>query len=165
MLRIAGWEPWGVVVSRDWAWSQGGGPVWYVRGDVLADVRPTVGERTGSWFVRTEPQEADWLHEREWRIPSPSPSPSSLRLDSTGLVAVLVGDSHWEPSPVTDIEMDPMTGRLAIAGMTPRVADVPRWYWNGERIHEMSRELMLKFGFEASVPVLAEYQQELTHGD
>jgi hypothetical protein len=30
---------------------------------------------------------------------------------------------------------------------------------------EMSRELMLKFGFEASVPVLTEYQQELTHGD
>jgi hypothetical protein len=52
-----------------------------------------------------------------------------------GVVAILVGDPHWEPGPTAELQLDPTTGNSAIAEMTPRQAVVPRWYWDGTRIH------------------------------
>lgn len=56
LLRYSDFQPWGVVVRRDWVWANGGGPVWYVRDDVTP---ATVGldERTRSWLVPTTPQQ------------------------------------------------------------------------------------------------------------
>ncbi len=138
MLSVAGWEPWGVIVSRDWVWRQGGGPVWYVRDEVRALLEPRLDERLRSWLVRTEPQSSDWLHEREWRVPCTDPSRMSLPLAGGALVAILVGDGEWEPSPIDDIDMNPMTGRLTYTQRTPGIALVPRWLWNGQRIEQLS---------------------------
>lgn len=52
-----------------------------------------------------------------------------------GVVAILVGDPNWEPGPATELQLDPYTGNPAIAEMTPHRAVVPRWYWDGARIH------------------------------
>ena len=133
LLRYSDFQPWGVVVRRDWVWANGGGPVWYVRDDVTP---ATVGldERALSWLVPTTPQHNDWLHEREWRLPMTHGNTPGIGLGD-GVIAILVGDRRWEPGPVAELEVDPTTGHPAIAEMTPRQAVVPRWYWDGTRIH------------------------------
>lgn len=72
--------------------------------------------RLQSWVVRLGGG-ADWLEEREWRIPLlPAPYEPALPLQTLRLVAVLVGDQHWSP---------------ARSGLLPRIiSGVPRWWSN-----------------------------------
>lgn len=120
-------------MRRDWVWANGGGPVWYVRDDV-APATGGLDERTRSWLVPTAPQHNDWLHEREWRLPMAVGNTPGIELGE-GVVAILVGDPRWEPGPIAELQLDPTTGNPVIAEMTPRQAVVPRWFWDGTRIH------------------------------
>lgn len=124
---------WGIVLQRNWVWRVGGGPVWYARDEVWRSVNAKADQELLQWMVRTSPQEADWFHEREWRIPARDPS-SYIDLDPDAVAAILVSDSEWEPSPsqATDYWGD---GRLAVLETTNRLAaQVPRWFWNGDCI-------------------------------
>jgi hypothetical protein len=136
LLRFAAWEPWGIVVRRDWVWRGGGGPVWYIRDD-LGQATAGLDERTRSWLVKTSPQDNDWLHEREWRLPVDARDRAAVDLEPDAVVAILVGDAAWEPGPASELDLDPVTGDLAIAEQTPRLANVPRWYWDGEKVREL----------------------------
>jgi hypothetical protein len=109
-----------------------------VRTEISSAVEPALNERTRSWLVRTEPQKSDWLHEREWRVPCADPSDAWLPLASEGLVAILVGDPEWEPTLVDDVDLNPMTGNPAHVQKTPQIAQVPRWFWNGKQIEQLS---------------------------
>ena len=149
MLSIAGWEPWGLVVRRDWAWAQGGGPVWYVREDMMAAVADALDDRTRSWLVRTDPGQADWLHEREWRVPCADPGRPFVDL-ADAVVAILVGNPEWEPGLIHGIDMSPLDGDLVHVEQTPRLGLVPRWWWDGTRIRVL-----------APIEMRAEYHEPL----
>jgi len=136
LIRGSGWAPWGVVLDRQWVWDQGGGPVWYVRDDLDADVRDRLGGTTDAWLVRTEPGHSDWLHEREWRIPRSWADPS-LHLDETAVVALLVGDPRWGTGLVHTMDVSPFTGGMAEVLQTHTPYPVPRWWWDGSELHEI----------------------------
>jgi hypothetical protein len=138
LLEVAGWQPWGLVVRRDWAWSLGGGPVWYVRDDLRSQAASSLGGELDSWLVRTDPSSSDWLHEREWRILRDAASSSAaVSLGIGDLVAIIVGDKSWEPSLVPTMDINPSTGTLGCVDQTPPLAVVPRWYWNGRRLEAL----------------------------
>lgn len=129
------WEPWGVVVTRDWLWGKGGGPVWYVRDDVQQRVRPRLPPSDDVWLVRTIPGQSDWLHEREWRVPVPA---GALPLKPGDLTAVLVGDPSWRPV-VDEVGPSPPDfgdNRWA-KRLPPCLVDVPRWFWDGTVLHKL----------------------------
>ena len=131
LLSTGQFEGWGVVLHRDWVWRMGGGPIWYARDDVWQGVRDRGDQDLLQWMVRTSPQDADWLHEREWRIPVPA---EYLELTIDAVAALLVSDPEWQPfrPAATTLWGD---GRMAVEGITNHIAsEVPRWYWNGDRI-------------------------------
>ena len=136
ILRFAGWEAWGIVVRRQWAWNSGGGPVWYARDDIYRGAMSSLTATARSWVVRTEPQNSDWLHEREWRIPCAAERPF-VRLGEDALVAILVADPSWEPPLEMTWDMNPMTGEPVMVARTRKEHLVPRWYWNGSTISEL----------------------------
>lgn len=146
LLSIGQFEGWGVVLRRNWVWQMGGGPIWYARDDVWQTVREREDQDLLQWMVRTSPQAADWLHEREWRIPA---SAEYLELTLEGVAALLVSDPEWQPfrPAVTGQWGD---GRLAAIEVTNHIAcHVPRWYWDGRRIEVLppvpSEETLLGF--------------------
>lgn len=134
MLAQAGWDAWGIVVTRDWVWSNGGGPVWYVRDDAHADARSLLDGRSASWLVRTQPGHSDWLHEREWRVPCDPHAYLGVTLTAGDVAAILVADPEWEPPVEHTLGVNPGNGNLGDVLQTPDVALVPRWYWNGQAI-------------------------------
>jgi hypothetical protein len=135
MLERSGFAGWGVVFRRQWVWDEGGGPVWYARSDAWPRIASTLDPDLMAWVVRTVPGEADWLHEREWRV---SPSGGELVLDREGVVAFLVSDPEWEPRLVPGHTFNPETGGIGVAEVTPDLAtEVPRWYWDGSRVWEL----------------------------
>lgn len=131
LLSTGQFAGWGVVLRRDWVWQRGGGPIWYARDDVWQAVRDRDDQDLLQWMVRTSPQAADWLHEREWRIPA---SADYLELTLDGVAALLVSDPEWQPfRPAPTVQWG--DGRLAIVEVTNLIAsEVPRWYWDGRRI-------------------------------
>jgi hypothetical protein len=131
LLSMGQFAGWGVVLRRDWAWTMGGGPIWYSRDDVWRTVNARNDQDLLQWMVRTSPQDADWLHEREWRIPS---STDYIDLTGDAVAALLVSDRDWEPyRPAATVPYP--DGHLALVEITnPVASEVPRWYWNGKRI-------------------------------
>jgi len=86
----------GLLLSRQWVYDVGGGPVWYTRGDQYA----ALAYHQRSWAVRldtTSAAKSDWLHEREWRIPVPQSNPA-LVLGAGAVSAILIGDLTWQPT-------------------------------------------------------------------
>jgi hypothetical protein len=63
---------------------------------------------------------------------------ATLSLAGSALVAILVGSADWQPSLTDDIDLNPLTGGLAYTQQTPKIALVPRWFWTGQRIKQLS---------------------------
>jgi hypothetical protein len=84
------------VVSRDWVWAHGGGPVWYARDDLDPSPIDQLDGRSLAWHLMTIPHSNDWLHEREWRVPCSQESPF-LPIDYSDVDFVLVSDRTWAP--------------------------------------------------------------------
>lgn len=138
-LLRRGWEPWGVVMTRQSLYDVGGGPVWYARSEQY----DALAEPHRSWAVRLDAslqRRSDWLHEREWRAPHPA-----LPLSASNVVAVLVGQPDWQPSGsvLREVMIDPETGgevdpsfRRAVPQMMPFIelpplwGTVQKWYWD-----------------------------------
>ncbi|MBU2075214.1 MAG: hypothetical protein KJ938_12335 [Actinobacteria bacterium] len=128
LLSRGHFEGWGIVLSRVWVWEQGGGPVWYTRDEVWRRVNDQSLLR---WMVRTSPHDADWLHEREWRIPTDD---DYVDLADDGVVALIVSDPDWEPFRPTVVAPHP-TGQQALVEISNHLATkVPRWHWDGAEI-------------------------------
>ncbi|MGW1290550.1 hypothetical protein ACWD4N_44990 [Streptomyces sp. NPDC002586] len=132
LIRTGRFSPWGVVTSRASLLSIGGGAVAYVPDDVHASFRAAGLEH---WSVRTGSGSV-WMHEREWRLPS---SEGARGIGS--LVAVLVGDASWRPSPVVTGWEDESTGQPLLGPegnpFAQPVLELPRlwresqvWVWN-----------------------------------
>ncbi len=137
LIEAGGFEPWAVVLSRAWVWDQGGGPVWYVRDELWREAVQSLGPDHARWLVRSEPNNSDWLHEREWRVPVDPENPH-FNLPASGPLAIVVGDAEWEPSLVHTYEISPFTGGIAQVLMTPAHAQVDRWLWTGTRFELLS---------------------------
>ena len=82
----------------------------------------------------TTPQHNDWLHEREWRLPMALGNTPGIGLGD-GVIAILVGIRLGARIQQPNCRSTRLTGNPAIAEMTPRQAVVPRWFWDGTRIH------------------------------
>ena len=128
------WDGWGIVVSRDWVWERGGGPIWYARDDLDPSPIGQLDPRSLAWHLKTTPQDNDWLHEREWRVPC-DPNTPFLPIDVSDVVAVVVSDRAWEPTEL-GMEQTP-DGHLAEA---LRTVPVTRWWWNGQTIQVLEPE-------------------------
>jgi transcriptional regulator with XRE-family HTH domain len=94
LITERGFPPWAVMLSRQWAYSLGAGPVWYIRPAQYAAI--SYDER--SWAVKLDTTApSDWLHEREWRVPVSDGYPA-VSIASGAVGAVIVGDPQWRPS-------------------------------------------------------------------
>jgi hypothetical protein len=114
-------------VKRQWAWSRGGGPVWYARSELWERIKGRLDDDARAFVVRTSPDEADWLHEREWRVPSPFGSLDSRDMD---VVALIVSSAEW--APLVEGVWPDDEGKLVACLETPQLATaVPRWLWDG----------------------------------
>jgi hypothetical protein len=100
LIRLRGFSPWGIVVSRSGVLGCDGGAVAYVPDDVYAQFKEQGLEH---WAVRTGPNSV-WMHEQEWRLPTKG-------VILTGVRAILVKDAAWRPSLVeTDEWVNMETG-------------------------------------------------------
>lgn len=90
--------PWGIAVTRQWVYDQGGGPIWYTRQDVL-DAMVDPGELMRTWAVRLEAGASDWLDERGWVVPL-DPADPHLRLDPPRVIAITIGEPDWTPTGI-----------------------------------------------------------------
>jgi hypothetical protein len=102
MIGDAGFEPWGIVFHREHVFEEGGGPVFHLRGDEW-DHRQALPLRVQSRVVKFAPGEAEWVEEREWRIPYDDGSPG-FEFNLGDVEALIVGDLNWPP-PDEEIEM------------------------------------------------------------
>jgi hypothetical protein len=126
LIRQKDWEPWGVVLRRGSVYELGGGPVWYIRGDLWPRATATDAAWMKPWTVRFQPGEAEWLHEREWRIPT-----ANLSLTPAHIRAVIIGDPSWHPGMRTVEGISEFTGDLGLREEPPPLVNgVEVWCWN-----------------------------------
>ncbi len=128
LIRNEGYQPWGVVLRREWIWSVGGGPVWYFRPEYENQVQ-NLPPDLRTWHIRLsdDPRRpSDWVHEREWRVPRLDGAP--LKLTPDAIAAVIVGDPRWAPDgmPITD-----QFGEYLGDWPTACWHAAQRWVWNG----------------------------------
>jgi hypothetical protein len=122
LLHSRGWPPWGVVLSRQWVFTAGGGPVWYARPGQYE----TLARTQWQWAVRfetTSGRRSDWVHEREWRIPV-RPDEPALRLTSGAIIAVLAAGPGWQPSTRYTDRTQRVHARHPLWG------SFQQWYWD-----------------------------------
>ncbi|MGY5138397.1 hypothetical protein ACWGJW_39495 [Streptomyces nigrescens] len=118
--------PWGIVVTRDRLLAAGGGSVAYVP-TLVRDAFARAGLE--HWAVRTE-DGSWWMHQREWRLPTPPGAPSVL-LSPLGVKAVLIGDLAWRPTRVMGSALDEATGELRHEPELPTLWRVSEtWVWD-----------------------------------
>jgi len=144
LIGRRGYQPWGLVFTRQSVYDAGGGPVWYARPDEYHLVR-SVNARVKSWLVRLEPGSSDWLEEREWRIPLSNDPLSgevatepALPLHALHLAALLVGDQNWSPTRTGRTTLP--TGTQIQGPIVPRILiDIPRWWWdpNARQLYQL----------------------------
>jgi len=80
----ASYAPWGIVFRKDLVFERGGAPVLYVRTDEWAGTA-TWAESAQARVVRFDLTGADWMWEREWRVPGAE----GFRFDDSDIVAVI----------------------------------------------------------------------------
>lgn len=116
LIGDRGYEPWGIVFRKTTVFAWGGGPAWYVRHAQWHVLDPDLRHSA----VLTEPGRADWLHEREWRVPATG-RPAAVRFTLADVHAVIVGNFAWPGGPAD-----------GDGGFTEPAwaADLTRWYWN-----------------------------------
>jgi hypothetical protein len=139
LLGGRGWQPWGVIIRRQWLYDRGGAPVRHLRNEDF-DAR---ARRDRPWSVRLSTDEgrfSDWTDELEWRAPVPPADPRLLVLPGD-VVALLVGEPNWEPASLwyqcwdgqirhrDDLDMLTDARKQAIAPLD-EWATVPRWWWD-----------------------------------
>ena len=114
MISDMGFEPWGIIVPRQFVYDAGGNPVMHVRPE-HSDLS-SWPEPLRSLAVRLEAGSSDWLGEREWRVPCASAQPG---LSIAGAVSgIIVAEPHWK------------TGGSWAPGLPQAPAAVPRYWWN-----------------------------------
>lgn len=85
------YSPYGVVFSKKLIYDKGGGPVLYLRGNVLKQIGSNLPSLLGPFVMPFDPDAVlkrgvrlDYLHEREWRLPS------SLQFEYSDIEYVIV---------------------------------------------------------------------------
>ncbi|MFD3908957.1 hypothetical protein ACFXOL_14790 [Streptomyces californicus] len=137
LVNERGFQPWGLVVSREWAHSWGGGAVAYVPTSVHAAFKDA---GLGHWAVRTD-EGSTWMHEREWRVPVRK---GGWLGRITQVTAILVADVSWRPTRLaTGRWIDGETGLEVPGPSWPNAIEFqeyPRlwqesavWVWNREK--------------------------------
>lgn len=125
LLHDRAFPPWALLVTREWVYHAGGGPVWYARDAQHRTLTP----QQRDWAVRFDAYTNDWLHEREWRVPT---HPGFPWLALTFELIVIIGEPTWQPWRLVP---EP-TGRYigAVPEMAPQWRLPPLWnqiqaYW------------------------------------
>jgi hypothetical protein len=115
--RRGPYQPWAVVLRKDFLVQWGARPVWYMSSDEMESTA-SLPTRMRDRRVRSVPGgEPDWLHEREWRLcldgwpGHPPATEPGYYLIPGSVVAVIVGQPDW----------------LVGVPMTPTFHGVPRW--------------------------------------
>ena len=80
LISVARWSPWAIGFTRLYVYDRGGGPAHYVRHDDWSSYWKRAPARQRAFGIQFSPGEAEvpaakaglknWLHEREWRLPS-----------------------------------------------------------------------------------------------
>lgn len=145
LFQVRGWQPWGVMFTRQQVYDMGGGPAWYTR-QAQYD---TLTEQQRPWAVRLDAapeNKSDWLHEREWRTPVLAANPAVI-LPIGSVAGIIVGERDWQPVRPIPSEsghyINGLTGEYTMANDPygqPLMQDVPtlpplwtnavRWFWD-----------------------------------
>lgn len=137
-LLKRGWQPWGLLFTRQWVYDQGGEPVSYMR-----KARWDTRQRQDKPFavrLEADPGEgwSDWTHEREWRVPL-DPQRPYLTLTPQSVAGILIGDSSWQPTPGWGPFINRISGQLSDGNdpfdepwpePPPIWTSAPKWLWN-----------------------------------
>lgn len=141
LLSDKGWAPWGMLFLRQDVYDAGGGPVWPAREQLINEIP----EDLRHWAVRLDPTSdnpwgapSDWLHEREWRLPTPPRSQLGKP------IAVLIGSPTWEPeqrlvpeeewvdedgAPTYPGDSNAQPTMMGVPHLPPVWKHMPRMYW------------------------------------
>ena len=124
LVRDLGYEPWGLMFTKDYAWGQGAAPALYVRSDDFSALDTTPQEFRAR-AIRLEPGDSEWLHEREWRCPC-----EEFTFERKDVVALLVGSRQWAPA-VPDMVFNGHTFEWDVEALpAPWAIDFPMWVWD-----------------------------------
>jgi hypothetical protein len=91
------YSPYGVVFSKRLIFDSGGGPALYLRGDTLRAIQDRIPHELLAFIAPFDPEATlgvrlDWLHEREWRLPS---SLSFSYADIQHVLVESIEDANW----------------------------------------------------------------------
>lgn len=133
LVKHRGWSPFGVLFRTAEVARAGGGPVAYLRSEVLARLQqPVVVEPDQGvlfWVARLEfdptSPPSDWRHEREWRIPG-----DGLDFDAIQPSGLLVDRPDWRMPDQHDPNLGLGDRPERWDDTAPWVREVPRWWWN-----------------------------------
>jgi hypothetical protein len=119
-------EPWGIVFTKEFVYSQRGAPVHYVRSDEWDDYQQ-LPDTLRARAVEIRPGESEWLWEREWRALGTG-SPTAFRFQPRDVFAVIVAGFDWPKGPLVP---GPDGVEEALPDWMPNTRI---WHWTGKRL-------------------------------
>lgn len=124
LVQVNRYVPWGIEMSKDFVFRNGGGPAFYVRGDkwrtfcqsdLPSDVKalgtpywPGI-EFVGQWREMKHPLdfESEWAHEREWRVPITGSEPEpALAFDYSDITAIVAPTTQEGQDLKESVDLD-----------------------------------------------------------
>jgi hypothetical protein len=123
-------------------------PVMYLSNAEM-DLTSSLPDKSRNRRVRFEPGDADWLHEREWRLcftqETAAAGEANLTITKGLTVGVIVGEQGWHPPayhrlwniPISELPPSVTASGYASHTRFAGAADgLKRWWWNGQDLVE-----------------------------
>jgi hypothetical protein len=123
-----GYEPWGIVFSKQRVYDAGDGPVFHVRADEWEQTRAWQ-EPMRSRAVRLDPGNSEWLEEREWRVPGQG-DPPAFRFELADIAGVIVGRLPWTAPHQVAVQRCTDTSMTTTRVRPPLATGIRKWLWD-----------------------------------
>jgi hypothetical protein len=120
-----GYEPWGIVFSKQRVYDAGGGPVFHVRADEWEQTRAWQ-EPMRSGAVRLDPGNSEWLEERDRRVPGQG-DPPAFRFELGDIAAVIVGRLPWTAPHQVAVQRYTDTSMTTTRVRPPLATGIRKW--------------------------------------
>ncbi|WP_319112321.1 hypothetical protein [Streptomyces europaeiscabiei] len=138
------YEPWALLLDREALISAGARPVLYLSSDEMK-ATANMPAKFRARQVRYDPGQADWLHEREWRLTYDVDETPDFALTANAVRGVIVGEQGWLPP--SNFDTQPMPDDLF--NYPEALNEKPRYWWNGtELVEDGTFELRKRYEFE-----------------
>lgn len=131
------YAPWGLLFDRTALIERGVRPVLYLSAAELT-ATDSLPAKLRNRRVRYDPESADWLHEREWRLCFDDQEKPELSITPSLVAGVIVGRQGWLPPLVaTSNTLEASRGITVSHSWSSRSAHgLSRWWWTGDDLVE-----------------------------